>query len=40
MINPSNSYNSKLSGPITYTVKSMTPLERSKKMNELELLNG
>jgi len=36
MINPLNAYNSKLSRPLTYTVKSMTPLERSKKMNELE----
>ena len=29
MINPLNAYNAKLSRPLTYTVKSMTPLERS-----------
>lgn len=40
MINPLNVYNSKLSRPLTYTVKSMTPLERSQKMNELEYQNG
>ena len=40
MINPLNVYNAKLSRPLTYTIKSMTPLERSRKMNELELQQG
>ena len=40
MINPLNVYNSKLSKPLTYTVKSMTPLMRSQKMVDLEVQDG